>query len=254
MREGRGAWPTDGRGGTLAFNRTSPGKFYLYSPGFNMVGLEAVLKFLDNQPVPRDELAVNYGVRGIQDLLKICPQVNSDELDQSNRGVFDEATRDAVVELQKVASLTPDGVVGPQTMKSLMLLPILRTASATYLPYEPVWGLLAYEGAWDPGAVGYLDGNDLGMAQVNTVAHPHVTWEMAFSPAWAILFICNYLNNASKYLDGNLRDMVASYNLGIGGAKQWIRAGRPGVWQPSWSSLERYPNDYIDRILNAHKE
>lgn len=251
MRQGRGAWPSDGRGGTLS-NPTTPGKYYMLGEGWNTVGIHAVLRFLDGQSnIPFDEIAVHNGVKGIQSLLNACDGIkNKVTVD----GVFGKQTDTAVRELQKIGSLPINGVVGPATMKTLMLLPIVKDSATKNISWEAVYGLLAFEGGWDPGAVGYVDSNDLGLAQVNTKAHPTVTVTRAYDPFWAIGFIENYLINARTYLGNNIRDMVASYNLGIGGARQWIAAGRPDVvWQPSWSTTPRKPNEYIDKILNAHK-
>lgn len=246
VRQGRGAWPKDGRGGTLA-TKTTPGPFYMLSEGLNTVGLAAVLRFLDGQTIPQDELAVHLGVKAIQRLVSRCPGVKTIvPVD----GVFGPKTDSGVKEVQKLASLKVDGVVGSKTMESLLLLPVV---DATKDRWKAVWGILQYEGGWDPGAVGFADRRDLGLAQVNTVAHPQVTFNEAFDPFWAINFIDNYLLNAAKFLGPDIRDQVASYNLGIGGARKWIAAGRPDVWLPSWSTIERKPNEYIDRILKAHQ-
>jgi len=247
-RQGRGAWPSDGRGGTLK-NPTTPGKYYMLGEGWATPGLSAVLRFIDGQPVPLDELAVHYGVKAIQTLLNDCSGLG---VKIKVDGVFGKDTDYAVRKLQKIGSIKVDGVVGPNTMKTLLFLPT-RNKTIDEDEWKAVWGILYYEGGWDPGAVGYADQNDLGLAQVNRVANPSVTIAQAFDPYWAIAFIINYLGNAGKYLGDDIRDQVASYNLGIGGAKQWIAAGRPDVWLPSWSTIERKPNEYIDRILNAYK-
>lgn len=249
VRVGRGAWPRDGRGGTIS--GAGPGPYYAYADLWRTVGLAAVLRFLDGQPIPFDELAVHYGVKAIQRLVNRCEL--PDDLSVVD-GIFGKETDLRVKDVQKRASLKADGVVGSKTMKALLLLPVVETAKRRNEPWEAVWGLLAYEGGWDPGAVGYLDNNDLGLAQVNLKAHPSVTVEQAFDPYWAIEFIAGYLANALTYLNGNVRDAVASYNLGIGGARQWIADGRPDEWLPPWSTTLRYPNKYVDRILNAWKE
>lgn len=249
-REGRGAWPKDGRGGTLK-TKTTPGPFYMMGEGWGTPGLSAVLKFIDGQPVPLDELAVHKGVKAIQRLLNGCTGLG---LQIKEDGIFQADTDHAVKKLQGLGSIKQDGIVGQKTMKTLLFVPITRKSAERWSgdQWKAVWGILHWEGGWDPGAVGYADKNDWGLAQVNTVAHPKVTLDQAFDPYWAIDFILDYLDNASYYLGRDIRDQVASYNLGIGGARQWIAAGRPDVWLPSWSTIERKPNEYIDRILNAY--
>ena len=246
-RQGRGAWPSDGRGGTLK-NPTAPGKYYMLAPGFAAVGLAAPLRFIAGQPIPLDELAVHKGVLAIQKLLNACPNIQTRVAED---GIFGEKTSIAVKEVQKLGSVKEDGVVGVNTMKTLMLLPIVSREASFGVPWQATFGILQFEGGGDPGAVGYADKADLGLAQVNTHAHPTVTLEQAFDPFWAIEFVDGYLANAMKYLNNNLRDAVASYNLGIGGTRQWIADGRPEKWMPSWSTIERKPNEYVDRILSA---
>ena len=46
---------------------------------------------------------------------------------------------------------------------------------------------------------------------------------------------------------------VASYNLGIGGAKTWDKLGRPNVWTPSYVTKPRDTRLYIDRIVKQAK-
>jgi peptidoglycan hydrolase-like protein with peptidoglycan-binding domain len=244
-RQGRGAWPSDGRGGTRK-NPTTPGKHYLLAQGFDTVGIAAVLRFLDGQAIPLDELAVNKGVLAIQRLVNACEGVSAKVPED---GLFGAKTDAGVREVQRLGSVPADGVVGPTTMKTLLLLPIMKAAAGRW---QAVYGLLQNEGGWDPGAVGYIDSNDLGLAQVNLIAHPTVTVEQAFDPFWAIGFINGYLANAEKYLAGNARDSILSYNLGIGGTRQWIAAGRPRLWTPPWSKVERDTTAYVDRILAAH--
>lgn len=248
-QRGRGAWPGNGRGGTLNFKK-GPGPYYLLGRDWQTPGLAAVLRFVDGQQIPFDELAVHYGVKAIQQLLNDCEGIDDIKVD----GIFGQTTSNLVKEFQKRASIAPDGIVGRTTMKNLLFLPLLRTSNQQSFDWRPVWGILESEGNWDPGAVGSMDDDDLGLAQVNVNAHPSVTTEQAFDPMWALNFIVGYLKNASTHFDGNIRDTVASYNLGITGAKQWIADGRPDIWQPSWSKFSRTPNGYINQILDAHKQ
>jgi len=138
-------------------------------------------------------------------------------------------------------------------------------AGTTSLSGQPRWtvvyGFLANEGAFDPGAVGYYDEGDLGLAQINGRAHPELSVAARFDPIVAIQFNIDYLNNALKNLAGNLRDAVLSYNLGSYGITLWIKAGRPRYWNPTTRKSSPVPAEgfrdtkaYIDNILNEYKE
>ena len=245
-QQGRGAWSSKGFGGTLNSKGTGPGPYYvLAEDDINQVGLHAWCKREQGQPISVDDNAVWHAVFAIQ--LLINPFFGNS---LRGDGIFGPETEKAVKEAQKAYGLTPDGVVGSKTMKAL-ITPIIKAQGL--FDWEAVYGILQYEGGWDPGAVGYVDTNDLGLAQINTVAHPNVTFSNAFCVSYAVNFIAGYLANASHELNGDHRLAVASYNLGIGGARQWDRDGRPEEWLPSWSNLVRKPNAYIDRILKAHE-
>lgn len=248
MTYGRGAWSADGVGGTLAPSgkETKPGPYYmLASDPHDKIGLGTWCRREQGLPVDQDYNATFHGVVAIQALLNAYVKA-----DLSGDGIFEERTKWYTAEAQKKAGLTPDGIVGPKTMKAI-LLPLIEHISAELEePWEPIYGILRWEGGFDPGAVGRIDPQDWGLAQINTKYHPEVSFAEAFCPSFAVRFVASYIRYALDSLSGNLRDAVASYNLGIGGAKQWIEDGRPNVWLPSWSSLERKPNAYVDKILN----
>lgn len=251
MENGRSAWSSKGVGGTLkpSGGKTVPGPYYmLASKDEDQIGLGVWCRRAQGLPVNQNYNATFHAVVGIQALLNAY--VGSD---LSGDGIFGPTTKWYVAEAQKKAGLVPDGIVGIKTMKVLLVPLIQRIAAEFNEPWEPIYGILRFEGAFDPGAIGYLDPQDWGLAQINSKYHPEVSFSDAFCPSYAVRFVANYLRYALDNLDGNLRDSVASYNLGVGGARQWIKDGRPDLWLPSWSDLEREPNKYIDRILDAHK-
>lgn len=244
-RRGRGAWVKDGRGGTLNAWGTGPGPYYLLASGKKWpIGLSAVCLRDQGLPIERDEQAVFHGVVAIQVLT--AKYVSDPVID----GIFNVATDNAVRAAQARLGLVEDGVVGSKTMQALLLPVIERTAHRTGVPIAAIYGILANEGGWDPGAVGWIDPSDVGLAQINLTYHPSVTMSDAFCPSFAVNFIALYLANAEKQL-GDPRLAVASYNLGIGGTRQWVEAGSPDVWSPPWAEGERNVKAYIDRILGA---
>lgn len=251
MTTGRGAWPASGRGGTLRTDGRTPGPYYLLADNdSDQIGLETWCRRTRGLPVQQDDLAVFHGVVAIQLLVSSFAPGGMLKGD----GIFGPGTAIAVRTAQSHFGLIADGVVGRKTMPRLLRSAVVQTARVNSVPPEPVYGILANEGAWDPAAVGTLDANDLGLAQINTVAHPTTTFAEAFCPSYAIRFVATYLAAAMTLVDGNLRDAVVSYNLGYGGTRQWIRAGRPDVWTPPWADRPRQPNEYIDRILGAGAE
>lgn len=249
-REGRGAWPKKGYGGTLAPSSqgTVPGPFYmLATDDIDQVGLAGWCKRTQGIPIGIDYVATYHGVVGIQMLTAAHGNITHGD------GIFGPDTKRAVEETQRKLGISVDGIVGKQTMEA-MLKPVIQNRSAkANISWEAPYGILRWEGGWDPGAVGYIDKEDLGLAQINLPSHPEVSVSQAFCPSFAVDFVMNYLNYGMKELNGNLIDAVISYNLGVGGTRQWIDAGRPETWTPAWSTFEREPLEYAERILNAHK-
>ena len=119
------------------------------------------------------------------------------------------------------------------------------------MPFAVCSGTIRRESLWDAGAVGYTDPRDVGLAQINADAHPEWDTKTRLEPMNAFNFIVDYYNESLEYFNGNVRDSVASYNLGRGGASQWIKAGRPDIWIPGGSSTARDVKGYIDSIIRG---
>lgn len=247
---GRGAWPRSGRGGTL--KKTSKGviasgPYYMMHTDPNQtIGLRAYLLKVAGQPVEQDYLATHHAVLGIQAL---C-------MNYLNRpvmldGLFELKTHRSVIDVQREAGLKQDGIVGMTTMKTL-LWPVIRgTANAVGVREGLVYAILAMEGAFDPGAIGVLDPSDWGLAQINSSANPHVSFSDAMCPSFAVKYVANRFKIALETFNGDERLAIASYNLGLGGTRQWVAAGTPDVWQPPYADKPRDVKAYIDRILIA---
>lgn len=77
--------------------------------------------------------------------------------------------------------------------------------------------LLMQESGYNPQAVGAVDKNDRGIAQINKLAFPNVTDEQAFDPQFAIAFAAKKLADDIAYFD-NVSRGIAAYNVGRGGA------------------------------------
>lgn len=251
---GRGAWSRTGRGGTLRLSSTTgttvPGPFYMLERSddpYQRIGLRTFCQRLDGRSVTQDYNAVFHGVVGIQMLLNdaLNKTMNCD-------GVFGPVTDAAVKDYQKSAKLVSDGIVGIKTMSNLMYPLVLKVANKYNEAWQPIFGILQSESGWDPAAIGGIDPNDTGLAQINLIAHPQVSFAQALCPSFATNFVASYFRNALDQLNGNENDAIASYNLGIGGTRMWISDGRPDVWTPPWSnSGPRKVAEYIAKIRSA---
>lgn len=245
---GRGAWPRGGAGGTLNAKGTGPGPYYVMAAhAVPWVGR------LPSAPVPIDVniRAVHGGVLAIQRALNRRLPGKPVNI----TGVFGPSTSEATKDFQETVPEkvgVADGVVGPKTCRALFL-PDVKTwcEDAGFARWQLVCGIIANESNWDPGAVGYSDQSDLGLAQINGRSHPTITEAERLQPLRAVTFVREYLLNSLEVFDGNERDAVASYNLGVGGARSWIKVGRPDLWTPFNSTTPRRVRDYIDRILSA---
>lgn len=251
--QGRGAWNSKGIGGTLRKTTVKktvtigPGPYYMLHPSsLGQVGIKGYFANLGLLPEDLNDNAVHHGVIAIQVLVAglgiPCPI----------HGVYDVETDTAVRKAQGQLGLVADGIVGQSTMKKL-LLPLIKRVAKEQMnqDWRPIYGVLANEGAFDPGAVGFLDAEDLGLAQINMPSHPDVKFADAFCPSYAVKFVAGLLGQALSVFHDE-RDSVAAYNLGIGGTRSWIAAGRPDLWSPPHApDRERNVKKYIDNILKA---
>ena len=236
---GRGAWNVAGVGGTTKYkDATKPGPYYFLGTG----------KAPDGRKRDANEFAVFRAVIAYQRALNRAGYKLADDGflgDKTSAALFDYQTKHPECG-------TPWGGVGPDTSKSL-LLPLAQATHAEHadsrIPLKVLTGVVKTESLWDAGAVGATDDNDLGLAQINGPSHPDLDVYERTLPVVAFNFVLDYLTNALNQLDGNIRDAVASYNLGIGGARTWIKAGRPEIWQPTATSAPRNVSNYIDNIL-----
>jgi hypothetical protein len=244
---GRSAWPKTGVGGTLEWDGRTPGRYYcLAAPGMPLVGSGG---WKSTDP---NERAVHGAVLAIQRTLNRRLRARL-----KPTGMFDPPTRDAARRFRRdyMDSVDSWGGVGPSTAKALLLPDLQRQCAERGLGqnWPVVCGVVQNESAWDPGAVGYVKPVDIGLAQINGQAHPDMSERERLSPTFSFNFIISYLLNAMKALDGNIDHAIASYNLGITGARRWIAEGCPEMYTPLGSVPRNVPA-YIDRIKSACSE
>lgn len=245
---GRGAWPNNGAGGTLNTAGTLPGRYYTISrPGVRRVGEGATAGGDINA------WAVNRAVYHIKRLLTKARYKRADGMPMTQDGVWDTDLDYTMRIYQSRVGVVPDGVFGPKTAQQFFL-PTIRAAYAQNgVEWEIGYGLVNLESGWDPGAVGAIDSNDLGLCQINGPAHPDMSVDERLNPETALMWQAAHMRYLEGALKGNERDAIAAYNLGVYGAQQWIAAGRPALWVPPYdtSGRKRDVKGYIDKILAA---
>jgi len=244
---GRGAWSSIG--GTLSVDGTKAGIYYrLPTSGTNYIG-----KNIDD--TDQNQRAVKGAVKAYQAALnrRLGIKLLVD-------GILGPVTSKAIFDYQKKVGEYVDGVIGPKTSKSLLLPDLQKTVRNYQTAYpghtEITWvivcGIISNESGWDAGAVGYVDDEDLGLAQINGPSHPQYSEAQRLDPMVAFPFVFNYLRESLDYVSiVTIDDAIASYNLGVGGASNWIKAGRPDIWKPTATSAPRDVRGYINRIKTA---
>lgn len=226
---GRGAWR--GVGGTLNGAGTAPGPYYR-APGAGasvaMPGLAGYRAVKAGVPVDVNDYAVYRAVQALQVELNLVAD-----------GLFGNDTATRLKAWQTLHGLTPDGVLGPTSAGLLwrgLTETLVRSSTITPTVLPIACGHLQWESAWDAGAVGSFTPQDLGLGQINGLAHPTLTPEFRTNPRTAIPFVAGLVMDNLNAM-GNERDAIAAYNLGITGARRWVAAGRPqfvgatDVWQ-----------------------
>lgn len=244
---GRGSFPASGAGGTLSSDGAHPGRYYTLNHGDqSMIGLTAYRANKANSKVSIDYYATWRGAVGIQRMLGVTAD-----------GLFGKDTFAALKSWQSARGLVPDGVAGPATLRAMFSplarkIAVMAGSAHTVLP-DLVVGHVGYESGWDVGAVGVTTPVDLGLGQINGPSHQSMSEIVRLDPESALRFVAQFVDDNLTAFDGNVRDAVAAYNLGIGGARTWVKAGRPDVWTRTGDNGQTsvtYVRRYIDQVLD----
>lgn len=243
--KGRGAWPSSGTGGTINFAGTKPGSYYRApapGSGLEMIGLKGARAVKNGTSVSINDYATYKAVQAYQEFFDATPD-----------GIWGPKTDLSVKAWQKKNGLVADGVLGPKTSKAIFKS-MAEKAATSVNPAHPelkkmVIGHISYESGWDAGAVGGLTPADLGLGQINGPAHPDMSEDERLDPEQAILWVARFVNSNLVAFNYSVRDAVAAYNLGQGGARSWIKAGRPDSFVNSAGRTVEVKR-YIDNVLS----
>lgn len=222
---GRGAWNVHGIGGTLDADGASAGMYYRApADGSHMAmpGYVAYKVLNAGAAVDVNYFAVLMAVQAIQ--REIGAQVD---------GLFGSQTTARLKTWQAEKRLTPDGVFGPvsaEVMFRSLARSIARTVTANSMVQRLVPAHCTVESGWDPGAVGVSTPHDLGVGQINGDAHPELDATYRLTPRLALSSITRFVLENSIGMNYVERDTIAAYNLGLSGARGWVKDGRPAVW------------------------
>lgn len=211
---GRGAWTTTGHS-----NGT---RYYQYNGT------------TDGKGTDESSVAVHLGVKALQGQLGVTAD-----------GFFGPQTATAAKAAQTRLGLTADGIVGQKTCERLWRNLIAEASSPYGTPPDILYGQVAHESSFDPGAVGYFHTPDRGLVQINTEA-TGVTIELAHDPAYALNYSAKRFAAALKKYGGKGEQLaiicaIAAHNS-PSGADTWYRTEKPG---------NNAISDYVSSVLSA---
>lgn len=249
-KAGRGAWSAVG--GTLSLDGRNPGSYYRAPASGkydDMPGATAHKALKAGTPVEINSFAVFMGVRAIQAQLGVKPD-----------GLFGGDTGAAVKAFQAKYPArcgVADGIVGPRTSRALFerLLSAAcagRTTAALTLEFL-VRGHVGHESSWDPGAVGWVTPQDLGLGQINGPSHPDMDEVERLTPGVSLPWVATFVDGNVVAMKGVLDDGIAAYLLGVSGARTWVKLGRPAVWVRSNADGDTISTDVADYIADVRR-
>jgi Putative peptidoglycan binding domain len=147
-------------------------------------------------------------------------------MDLSNNA-FGIAVKHSAIAFQQANGLTADGVVGPLTAHELFRKRCALLTSTAGI-HGSVFQVASLESAMDPWAYGFVDPDDHGLVQINLRVHPTISLKQALDPAYCLSYCGRALQSVFD-VTGDIDVAVASWNVGVGGAKEWLAAGKPAT-------------------------
>lgn len=157
--------------------------------------------------------------------------------------VFGEAATNRTKEFQESVGLTPDGTIGRITARELFRKRVQEIEQDYGLPHGTLGKKFLLESAYDPVAIGFVDPDDTGIAQINLRIHTGVSLEQAFDPEFSFGWAAEYVkDNRDRIIRevNVLKAARAAYNIGVEYAKRWMLDGFPASGGPLIGGADSY--------------
>lgn len=166
---------------------------------------------------------------------------------------YGSSVANSVKDFQKAKGLVVDGQVGAKTAKELFRKRINAIEDDHDLPRGTLGKKISLESAFDPVALGGVDPDDTGIAQINLRIHSSVSKAQAYDPAFALGWAARYVRSQYEGIEDQLDIMKAaraSYNIGQTYARQWLLAGFPDSGGPDLGGQDAFTRatKYIELI------
>ncbi len=196
----------------------------------------------------KDKDYMGYGLRAIK--IELAYNGFSDPL-MADNDQYGSNTAKNVKAFQESVGLTPDGVIGPRTMKALSRKRVLAFEEKYSIPEHYLCRQLDLESAFCPYCLNIADsGQDKGIAQIhfegndpskarfpmdNSPVCPGGEWSFAFRIGVNVKFLAQYQHQKYKHFNELYPDMseddkwkcvLFSYNAPAW-ADEWAEAGLP---------------------------
>lgn len=172
----------------------------------------------------RESHYINLCIRAIQGELVYNGQ-NPGPVD----GLFGNRTKTAVLSFQKEKHLYVDGIVGRKTATALFDLRADAVEALNSMPGPYIHGLMRWESAYDPGAVG-PNGMDKGLVQINLSAHTEISEAQALDPTFSIPYAATRMKSAKDSFASKPEiawDCAIAQHNSPRKAKIWFQTGSP---------------------------
>lgn len=258
------------------FGEIASGRGAWRSRGFDFTGTNYVYR-LEHATEPRlgqraerdcDHWAVGAGSGAVQRRLVTLAFTTETEM-LGCSGIWGPRTDAAFRKFQSLnidpgtgLKLTVDGQCGRQDTRALWTPLIDAYEDFASIPDHLLRGLLNNESILDPGAVGEITiyvrdggikeyrGVDRGLAQINSMAHPEITWAQAFDAPYAISYAAARLRSTFDSLKAKYPSRADSVHWDAA-----VESHNSPVWGQSWAKYGFPPNDqaitYVRAVKNA---